>query len=120
MTAPVLTSITPGSQQASLYYVKLFLYKANPAPSLGLDLQLEKWRARCLAVRKFSGFAGDDNVKKEVDALASSLKISSTMVGGYNGSYAVAQYNASRHLTGRVNEVWIDLTDHKIAAVCNI
>ncbi|CAN1151152.1 hypothetical protein LINPERHAP1_LOCUS40814 [Linum perenne] len=120
-----LVAINPAS---ALYSVKLFLYRGNPpnpAPNQGLDLQLEKWRAKCVAVRKFSGFAGDDNVKKEVDALASSLKnkqfkrvSSGDAATAYEGSYAVAQYNASRHLTGRLNEVWIDLTDRKVASVC--
>ncbi|KAF2301631.1 hypothetical protein GH714_028421 [Hevea brasiliensis] len=99
--------------QRTLYYVKLFLSKRNPPePNPELNLQLETWNAQCMAIRKFSGFAKDDNVKKEMEALVTSLTKHPTgnTVLDYNISYTIAQYNSSHHTSGRLNEVWIDVS----------
>ncbi|KAJ9169506.1 hypothetical protein P3X46_017693 [Hevea brasiliensis] len=112
MTAPVLTSVITSSPR-TLYYVKLFLSKGNPPePNPELNLQLETWNAQCMAIRKFSGFAKDDNVKKEMEALVTSLTKHPTgnTVLDYNISYTIAQYNSSHHTSGRLNEVWIDVS----------
>jgi hypothetical protein len=115
ITAPVLTSINSSSPGAD-YFVRLSLpasYGGNPPePNPELNLQLDKWRSHCIAVRKFSGFANDDNVSKEIEALVNSLNKhltgKATMVedGSY---YSIAQYNSSKHLSGRLNEVWINV-----------
>lgn len=113
MSAPVLTRI--GSSSSSEYYVRLYLsakYERPPQPSPELNLQLDKWKSHCIAVRKFSGFAKDDNVNEEFEALLNSLNQYSdgnTSIVEDKSSYTIAQYNASRHLTGRLNEVWIDV-----------
>lgn len=61
------------SHRRSSSFVKLFLssyYKGTPPqPNPELHLLLEKWRAKCTAVRKFSGLAKDDNISEEVEAL---------------------------------------------------
>lgn len=115
MTAPVLTSITP-SPHGSVYKVKLFvpiiyIYEGTlPVPNPQLNLQVDKWRAHCVAVRKFSGFAQDDNINKEVEALVTSLNkhlTGNAPVLGDESSFSIAQYNASHHTSGRLNEVWM-------------
>ncbi|OAY34500.1 heme-binding protein 2 [Manihot esculenta] len=116
MTSPVLTSVIRSSSE-TVYYVKLFLSKGNPPqPSPELNLQLEKWSAQCMAVRKFSGFAEDDNVKKEMEALVASLiaRPTANKALDANVSYTIAQYNSSRHLSGRLNEVWIDVSGFNV------
>ncbi|KAJ6721896.1 HEME-BINDING PROTEIN-RELATED [Salix viminalis] len=106
MTAPVLTTITEAS-----YFVKLSLsasYEGSPPqPDPELNLQEEKWRDKCIAIRKFSGFARDDNIHEEAEALGTSLNEhwNGTLEG--KSSYTIAQYNASSHLSGRFNEVWM-------------
>lgn len=100
------------------YVVKFYLpskYSLSPPlPNTQLNLQLDTWKSNCLAVRKFSGFAKDDNIKKEREALMSSLlemdNGKSASVLGDKVSYSIAQYNASFHLTDRLNEVWINLS----------
>ncbi|KAF5741085.1 hypothetical protein HS088_TW10G00080 [Tripterygium wilfordii] len=114
-TAPVLTSIT-APIQGTLYLVKFYMSGKNtsPQPNQELDLELEKWRPQCVAVRKFSGFAKDDNINEEKEALVSSLnKQYSTGKNrlGNDDSFSVAQYNASHHLSGRLNEVWMPVQD---------
>ncbi|XP_022735629.1 uncharacterized protein LOC111289003 [Durio zibethinus] len=114
MTAPVVTSITP-SPQGSAYIVRYYLpskYDKTPPPQpyTELNLQLDKWQSHCVAVRKFPGYARDDNIDKEKEALVSSLwpGLMEAVENKYN--YSIAQYNASRHPTGRVNEVWMDVS----------
>ena len=117
MTAPVVTSINP-SPQGSAYIVRYYLPSkydktSPPQPYTELNLQLDKWKSHCIAVRKFPGYARDDNINKEKDALVSSLgkhfpKLMQTVENKYN--YSIAQYNASKHPTGRVNEVWMDVS----------
>ncbi|EOY00567.1 hypothetical protein QUC31_014218 [Theobroma cacao] len=117
MTAPVLTSVTP-SAHGSAYIVRYYLpptfdQTSPPQPSAELNLQLDKWESHCIAVRMFPGYARDDNVDKEKDALLSSLGkhlpgLKQAAENNYN--YSIAQYNASKHPTGRINEVWMDVS----------
>ncbi|XP_062149998.1 uncharacterized protein LOC133858534 [Alnus glutinosa] len=116
MTAPVLTS-TNSSSPESDYFVRMSLppsYGGNPPqPNPELNLQLDKWRSHCIAVRKFTGFVKDDDVGKEIEALVNSLnkhltgKAAMVEDGSY---YSIAQYNSSHHLSGRLNEVWINVS----------
>ncbi|KAL5826791.1 hypothetical protein ACOSQ3_018632 [Xanthoceras sorbifolium] len=115
MTAPVITSVTPQSN-GSLYVIRTYITsKSPPQPNPELNAQIDYWGSHCVAVRKFPGIAKDDNIYKEVEALVSSLNnhmtgTATTMIIQDKSSYTVAQYNASRHLTGRLNEVWINVT----------
>ncbi|XP_052114807.1 uncharacterized protein LOC107481357 isoform X2 [Arachis duranensis] len=86
-----------------------------PLPNQELKLQVEKWKAQCIAVRTFSGFAADDNIYKEIEALINSVnrrredgRSSGTIQD--KGSYTIAQYNGPSHNTGRLNEVWINVS----------
>ena len=88
-----------------------------PQPSPELNLQVEMWRSHCIAVRRFSGFAKDGNIDKEklglissLDKLSSSAKSKNIVVFEDKSAYAVAQYNASFHLSGRINEVWMNVS----------
>ncbi|KAE8722635.1 Tetratricopeptide repeat (TPR)-like superfamily protein [Hibiscus syriacus] len=119
MTKPVLTSIIPSQRggSPSSYIVRYYLpaeynNKSPPPPSAELNLQLDKWKSHCIAVRKFSGYARDDNVEKEKDALGSSLgkRLMQGVDQNQYYNYSIAQYNASKHPTGRINEVWIDVS----------
>lgn len=123
MTAPVLTSIVPdaGPLHSSAYFVRFYLpikFQATPPlPLPELDLHLDKWTSRCIAVRQFSGFARDNNVVEEAEKLATSLSrtpwANATTSGGMN-AYSIAQYNSPFRLIGRVNEVWFDLDGSKV------
>ncbi|XP_008245478.1 PREDICTED: heme-binding protein 2-like [Prunus mume] len=117
MTAPVLTSIVPSVHGPAEYYVRLYLpakyERTPPQPSSDLNLQFDKWRSHCIAVRKFTGFAKDDHVHKEFETLVNSLNKhlnGKPAILEDKSSYAIAQYNASYHLSGRLNEVWMDLS----------
>ncbi|XP_059655069.1 uncharacterized protein LOC132302221 [Cornus florida] len=117
ITSPVLTSINQSAAHESDYSVRFYLsakYKgAPPLPNPELDLLIDKWRSHCVAVRKFSGFAKDDNINKEMKALVVSLgKILTERAASIEdkNSYTIAQYNASFHLSGRLNEVWINVS----------
>lgn len=112
MTAPILTSIIPQAQQPLDYIVSFYLspkfHGAPPHPLPALNLELGKWENRCVVVRKFSGFAGDDNITKEVAGLVTSLSQSnSTAILEDKNAYAIAQYNSSSHPVDRLNEVWM-------------
>ncbi|KAK3028198.1 hypothetical protein RJ639_039481 [Escallonia herrerae] len=116
ITAPILTTMAQ-APRGSNYTVRLYVPEkhegAPPQPYAELDLHLDQWKTHCIAVRRFSGFAKDDNINKEKEALVSSLdKIldGKNAVLGDNSSYAIAQYNASSHLSGRLNEVWINVS----------
>ena len=116
MTAPVLTSVT-SSAHGSEYTVRFFLSpkyeESPPQPYPELNLQFDKWRSHCVAVRVFSGFAVDDTITKEIKALQTSLDgylFGNPAVVEEKNSYTIAQYNASYHLTGRINEVWINIS----------
>ncbi|XP_052187284.1 uncharacterized protein LOC127798039 [Diospyros lotus] len=111
MTAPVLTTI---STRESNYIVRLYLPNgAIPRPNPELNLGLDRWRSHCLAVRKFSGIAKDGSVEKEMEALRISLeKIwnESSGVVVENRFYTIAQYSAPFQVSGRVNEVWMNVS----------
>ncbi|XP_028769422.1 uncharacterized protein LOC114726869 [Neltuma alba] len=113
-TAPMLTSITSSTSSHGNDYVVMSYMSAKyhgkpPEPNPELNLKVEKWGAHCIAVRKFSGFARDDNINTEVEALINSLSGRAATIED-KGTYAVAQYNDSRHISGRLNEVWINLS----------
>ncbi|GMJ13215.1 cytosolic heme (tetrapyrrole) binding protein 1, haem-binding protein 1 [Hibiscus trionum] len=118
MTKPVLTTVIPSSRGSPpSYIVRYYLpveYKSPPPPSAELNLQLDRWKGHCIAVRKFGGYAMDENVEKEKDGLVSSLgkRLKRVMQGVENRdyNYSIAQYNASKHPTGRLNEVWMDVS----------
>lgn len=121
-TAPVLTKIPSSlSSSGDGYSVKMYLSPhfqgKPPQPNQELKLQLEKWKTQCIAVRKFSGYAKDDNINKEFQALVSSLN---KYIDGVStitqdiSSYTIAQYNASFHDAQRVNEVWIKVSGLRI------
>ena len=69
-----------------------------------------------MAVRKFSGFAENDNIDKQVESLRNSLSKHMSIGDGKTtpfevdkSSYTIAQYNSSRRLSGRLNEVWLNV-----------
>ncbi|EYU22155.1 hypothetical protein MIMGU_mgv1a018560mg, partial [Erythranthe guttata] len=104
MTVPVLTTIVQraGPLHSSAYSVKFYLPEN-----------------RCIAVRKFSGFARDENVVKEAEKLAVSLSRSPlfnlTSSPSYDGdAYSIAQYNSPFRFVSRVNEVWFDVSGIEI------
>ncbi|KAK2981700.1 hypothetical protein RJ640_013098, partial [Escallonia rubra] len=104
ITAPILTTMAQVAR-GSDYTVRLYMPEkhegAPPQPYAKLNLHLDK---------RFSGFAKDDNISKEKEALVSSLdKIldGKNTILGDKRPYGVAEYNASSHLYGRLNEVWI-------------
>ncbi|KAF8016385.1 hypothetical protein BT93_H1786 [Corymbia citriodora subsp. variegata] len=78
MTSPVVTSIAQSSQGSfKSYWVSFYLpakfQGAPPQPNIELNLKLDERKAQCVAVRKFSEFARDDNINKEMEALVASL-----------------------------------------------
>ncbi|KAL2543227.1 SOUL heme-binding family protein [Abeliophyllum distichum] len=108
-------------KNGSDYYVKFYVPEkyeaAPPLPSSALNLQVEKWRTNCIAVRKFSGFAKDENVHSEIEAFLTSLRnlwTGKTTVFEDKYSFTIAQYNASFHLSGRLNEVWMNVSGLEI------
>ncbi|XP_020237477.1 heme-binding protein 2 [Cajanus cajan] len=112
-TAPVLTSV-PSSPPGDGYTVRMFIsshFEGNPpTPNPELKLGIEKWKPQCFAVRKFSGYAKDDNINKEFEALVTSLNKHSVKIQD-TSSYIIAQYNASFHnTTDRLNQVWIKVS----------
>ncbi|CAA0826677.1 SOUL heme-binding family protein [Striga hermonthica] len=118
MTKPVLISIVPGAGplHSSAYFVGLYLpvkFQAGPpVPLPELNLKPDRWESHCIAVRKFSGFAGDNNIVKEAEKLAVSLsrsewRNSTSTQSGY--AYSIAQYYSPFKFIGRVNEVWVDV-----------
>lgn len=86
--------------------------KSAPQPNPELNLQIDKWRNHCIAVRNFTGFAKDDNINQEMEALVISLNkhFTGNTTIPKDKTYTIAQYNASRHLTGRLNEVWMNVS----------
>lgn len=118
LTWPFLTSIVPeaGPLHSSAYVVRLYLplkFQASPPlPLPELSLAPVHWGSRCIAVRKFSGFARDSNIVKEAERLAASLSRSPWANATYSSSdyaYSIAQYNSPFKFIGRVNEVWADV-----------
>lgn len=120
MTSPVLTSIVPGAGplHSFAYFVRFYLptkfQSSPPLPLPELNLSLDSWSSRCIAIRKFSGFARDDNIVKEAEKLSISLSRSpwanSTSTKG-ESAYSIAQYNSPFKLISRVNEVWVELNE---------
>lgn len=120
MTAPVLTGIVPsaGPFCSSAFAVRLYLpamfHESPPTPIPELDLTFERWSKQTIAVRKFSGYAGDSNVAQEAEKLAISLGDSEYVKNAtypINGedSYAIAQYSSPFQFWNRVNEVWVNI-----------
>ncbi|XP_017253679.1 uncharacterized protein LOC108223774 [Daucus carota subsp. sativus] len=118
MTIPVLTSIVPGAGplRSSGYSVQFYLpvkFQATPPlPLPELELEPDHWNSRCIAVRKFSGFAKDKNIVTEAEKLAISL--SRSPWANYTSSeteyaYSIAQYNSPLRFIGRLNEVWVEV-----------
>ncbi|XP_061355010.1 uncharacterized protein LOC133299558 [Gastrolobium bilobum] len=115
-TSPVITSI-PSSPSGDGYsvrlYVSAYFQGKPPQPNPELKLQVEKWNTQCIAVWKFSGFAKDGNINKEIEAFLSTLNKhlngSSARIQD-TSSYTIAQYNASSRETERLNEVWIKVS----------
>lgn len=96
------------------YTVRMFIPSGfegkPPVPNPELKLRIEKWKSECIAVRKFSGYAKDDNINKEMEALVTALNKQSVTIQDTN-SYIIANYNASSHnTTQRLNEVWINVS----------
>lgn len=123
MTAPLLTSIVPGAGplHSSAYFVSVYLpekFQANPPlPLPELHLKPYKWDSHCVAVRKFSGYARDDNIVKEAEKLALSLSRSPWANSTSSKSpqaYSIAQYNSPFRIIGRTNEVWVDIDAPKL------
>ncbi|GFZ07832.1 hypothetical protein Acr_19g0007690 [Actinidia rufa] len=120
MTVPVLTSIVPeaGPLHSSAYFVSLYLpfkFQSNPpVPLPELNLQPDSWPSRCIAVRKFSGFAKDYNIVEEAEKLSISLSRSpwaNSTSSKSEYAYSIAQYNSPFKIIGRVNEVWVELNE---------
>ncbi|KAJ9140292.1 hypothetical protein P3X46_030956 [Hevea brasiliensis] len=118
MTAPAVTSIVPeaGPFQSSAYSVLFYLplkFQADPpVPIPELHLKPYVWDSHCVAVRKFSGYAKDDNIIKEAKKLSVSLRRSpwtNATSAESNFAYSIAQYDSPFHFIGRVNEVWADI-----------
>jgi len=115
MTAPVVTKIVPsaGPFCSSAFVVAFHLPSRasdsppHPSSSLHPALSIASGAPRCVAVRKFGGFATDFNVAIEASKLADSLKQSRWDAVEIEASYAIAQYSAPFEVLGRVNEVWV-------------
>ncbi|XP_054805290.1 uncharacterized protein LOC129308252 [Prosopis cineraria] len=121
MTTPVLTSIVPGAGplHSSAYFVRFYLpvkFQANPPlPLPQLHIKPCKWDSHCVAVRKFSGYARDDNIVKEAEKLDISLSRSPWANATSSKGYSIAQYNSPLRIFGRTNEVWVDIDAPKLA-----
>ncbi|KAH9612170.1 hypothetical protein KSS87_018097 [Heliosperma pusillum] len=118
MTKPVLTSIIPqaGPLNSSAYSVRFYLpvkFQGDPPlPLPELNIKPVSWPGHCVAVRKFSGFARDQNVVREAEKLAASLARSpwaNLTLSDSRKAYSIAQYDSPFRLIGRVNEVWVDI-----------
>eukprot|EP00249_Psilotum_nudum_P013286 c24261_g1_i1 orf=36-767(-) len=121
MTAPVLTGILPsdGPFCTSTFWVRFYVpedfQKDPPHPDFDLQLHAEYWGYRCFAVRKFRGFATDDNVAEEASNLEASLSdtpwagIATDIVVQTQETYIIAQYNSPFEFSGRLNEVWLPI-----------
>lgn len=118
-TVPVLSGVIPsgGPFSSPSFSVRLFLpsemQESPPLPFPKAPLTIEKYEAKCVAVRRFPGFADDISVPIEAGLLEASLKKSDWAdladKEPENGkpSYLVAQYSAPFQLMGRLNEVWV-------------
>ncbi|WCJ36101.1 SOUL heme-binding family protein [Euphorbia peplus] len=118
MTAPVITSIVPGagpfqsSSYSVLFYLPAKFQDEPPVPLPELHLKPYVWESHCVAVRKFSGYAKDDNIIEEAKRLAESLSrspLANATSADSHFAYSIAQYDAPFRFIGRVNEVWADI-----------
>ncbi|XP_038892072.1 heme-binding protein 2-like [Benincasa hispida] len=112
ITSPVTTTVIASAHEPEhliRYYLPIVNAEKPPLPNSELNVQFEKWRSNCLAVRRFPGFAKDDNINKEIDALKYSLSKYLPESAAIS-EYTIAQYNSSRRLSGRLNEVWLDVS----------
>ncbi|CAI9092976.1 OLC1v1028362C1 [Oldenlandia corymbosa var. corymbosa] len=117
ITAPVLTTFSSATG-ATDSYVKFYMpakfQPMPPFPMPELNLNFERWRAQCYAVRKFPGFAKDEGISKQIGALVAALNNDLSgvvqILDDRAYSFTIAQYNASSRLTGRLNEVWFNVS----------
>lgn len=129
MTAPVLTNVFLSSRGPSCdtaFVVRLSVAK-NFEKMVEEDnlnshsLHAERWNGWCAAVRKFGGFASDENIVDEAQRLKTSLL--TTPWAGYTNNtqnsnctvpkdeeppwiFDVAQYNNPFENESRFNEIW--------------
>ncbi|PIA61797.1 hypothetical protein AQUCO_00200056v1 [Aquilegia coerulea] len=121
MTTPVLTSIVSdsGPFRSSAYFVRFYLpvkfQGIPPLPLPELNLRSIASGSHCVAIRKFSGFARDNNIVSEAEKLAISLAGSpwANSTSKSKNAYSIAQYNSPFRFIRRINEVWVDLTGSK-------
>ncbi|KAG6753144.1 hypothetical protein POTOM_043188 [Populus tomentosa] len=89
VTVPVMTSIVPGARpfrssdhqpmkhqadQAEVWFYLLVKHQTNPSIPLDeLHLKPYTWDSHCIAMRKFSRYAKDENIAEEAKRLADSL-----------------------------------------------
>eukprot|EP00897_Mesotaenium_endlicherianum_P006279 jgi/Mesen1/567/ME000107S10803 len=130
MTAPAITSIVPsaGPFCSSAFSVRLYLpakyQESPPTPKPHLQLKVAQYPSRCVAVRKFGGFASDFNVAQEAASLADSLErtpwagATKAERGADEEAYSIAQYNSPFELLKRVNEVWVTIPDDIVDDEC--
>lgn len=117
MTAPVVTTIKPsgGPFCSSTFTVKFFtppeFSEKPPVPEESLGVKIVRTPPRCVAVRRFGGFATDFNIAQEAKQLADTLSTTQwaniTAVESRTEAYAIAQYNSPFEILNRVNEVWV-------------
>jgi hypothetical protein len=130
MTAPVLTKVflsSRGSSCDTTFVVRLSVAK-NFEELVENDnfnnqsLHAESWNGWCSAVRKFGGFATDENIADEAQRLKTSL-LTTPWAGITNNTYNskcvpreqefpwifdVAQYNSPFENESRFNEIWFN------------
>eukprot|EP00850_Spirogloea_muscicola_P011992 SM000076S21813 [mRNA] locus=s76:315006:316403:- [translate_table: standard] len=125
MTAPVLTEVTMGEGpfDSQSFTVSFYLpYKYSEHPPLPLEnqeLKVRRCHARCVAVRRFEGFAVDHNVPDQALRLQLSLEgtrwenattsCAHRSKKGVCTAYSVAVYNAPFTIKNRVNEIWAEV-----------
>ncbi|KAJ6882346.1 heme-binding protein 2 [Populus alba x Populus x berolinensis] len=112
---PVVTSIVPGDTKLTAevrFYLPVKHQADLPVPLDELHLKPYAWDSHCVAVRKFSRYAKDENIAEEAKRLADSLSrspwanLSSTES---NYSYSIVQYDSPFQFIGRTNEMWADI-----------
>ncbi|CAA7396365.1 unnamed protein product [Spirodela intermedia] len=114
MTAPALVDITPAKRPSSnsTFVVRFFVpRKFQKSPPTAPLVIAGKWPGpRYAAVRRFGGFANDNNIPPQALALAESLRGTrwAAALGGRGGvpsTYTVGSYNGPFEFD-RVNEVF--------------
>eukprot|EP00850_Spirogloea_muscicola_P006063 SM000028S10157 [mRNA] locus=s28:727637:729146:+ [translate_table: standard] len=125
MTAPVLTEVTVGegpfdSQSFTVGFYLPYKYSEHPPlPLENQDLKVRRYHSRCVAVRRFNGFAVDHNVPDQALRLQLSLEgtpwENATTSCAHRSkkvvcmAYSVAVYNAPFTIKNRVNEIWAEI-----------